>query len=200
MTDLRARMDIDACQPVSMLCHNSRNQRNTHGKQFMGNPVNGDSVDSRIGVNNLFHAVSGGIAVISRLNVRLEIFPDLSDPAEKFVALTADFQFDGFREAAAGRLAAEIRFHLLAQMILDILHQLSDIVLDVFRTEIFDLEKSGKHQLPDGFQHIHHHSPVRLRRFVNLRRQLIFAIAFEYIFHDLICCLRHKDPPPFQNQ
>ena len=96
LVDRSARMDIDACQPVSMLCHNSRNQRNTHGKQFMGNPVNGDSVDSRIGVNNLFHAVSGGIAVISRLNVRLEIFSDLSDPAEKFVALTADFQFDGF--------------------------------------------------------------------------------------------------------
>ena len=51
----------------------------------------------------------------------LEILPDLSDPAEKLVALTADFQFDGFREAAAGRLAAEIRFHhLLAQMILDV--------------------------------------------------------------------------------
>ncbi len=62
LVDRSSRMDIDACQPVSMLCHNSRNQRNTHGKQFMGNPVNGDGVDSRIGVNNLFHAVSGGIA------------------------------------------------------------------------------------------------------------------------------------------
>ena len=68
-TDRGAGINIDSGPAVGMLRHNSRNKRNILYIKFMSNPVYKNSIQSRIGEDDLFLALGRRVAVKTGLNI-----------------------------------------------------------------------------------------------------------------------------------
>ena len=64
-----SRMDINTGFAVCLFRQHTRNQWNAQPEQFMGKPVNGDGIQSRIGKNNLILASCGRVSIVSGLQV-----------------------------------------------------------------------------------------------------------------------------------
>ena len=83
LSDCRAGMDIHACLAVRMLRENARNHRNMELVEFMRAAVDRDGIHARVAEDNLALGIRGRVAVQNRLKVRVQIFPDLWDPADE---------------------------------------------------------------------------------------------------------------------
>ena len=167
-------MNVDTGHAVCIFSHHARNYRNTQKEKLVCYPVYKNSVQSRIGINDLIFAERSRVTVIGCLNIGFNVF-------FYFRKLFNELQCDVFSFFRYILISAFIDVenygHLLGKLVDDIFNKHGKIVPERVDLDRSVPEISRKYDLAKACKNINYGFPVRMIEYFDfLRRPFLFII------------------------